>query len=131
MFEITVEKEFAAAHRLREYNGNCEKLHGHNWRVELTLCSERLNELGLAVDFRDARRTLAEALQMFDHQYLNDLEVFDKQNPSCELIAQHIYRTIRNRLSEDATMSHLAVSCVRVWESPGSSITYRESGQHV
>ncbi|MBN1879618.1 6-carboxytetrahydropterin synthase QueD [bacterium] len=129
MFEITVEKEFAAAHRLREYNGNCEKLHGHNWRVELTLRTDRLNELGLAVDFRDAKRLLSEMLALFDHQYLNDLQQFKSENPSCERIAQCIYDGIRNQLIDAPSLSHIRVSRVRVWESPGSSVTYREDNQ--
>jgi len=127
MFEITVEKDFAAAHRLREYDGNCEKLHGHNWRVELALCAECLNDLGLAVDFRKAKKLLQNALAIFDHSYLNDLEIFKEKNPSCELIAKNIYETIQAAIRDDPESNNLIVSYVRVWESSGSSVTYREN----
>lgn len=129
MFEITVEKDFAAAHRLVEYDGNCEKLHGHNWRVELTLQTETLNTLGLAVDFREARRMLRDALQKFDHAYLNELEIFRDINPSCELIAQNIFIDVKQQLENNPAGKQLSVSKVTVWESHGSSVTFRETVQ--
>ncbi|MGB3975820.1 MAG: 6-carboxytetrahydropterin synthase [bacterium] len=127
MFEITVEKEFAAAHRLVEYDGNCEKLHGHNWRVELTLKTKILNSLGLAIDFREARQMLQQALKPFDHTCLNDMEIFQDQNPSCELIAQNIFSAINQLIVDDPTKAHVSVSRVKVWESTGSSVTYWEA----
>ncbi len=127
MFEITVEKEFAAAHRLVEYDGNCEKLHGHNWRVELTLKMDSLNSLGLAIDFREAKQMLQIALKPFDHSCLNDLEMFRHKNPSCELIAQTIFNTIKQLVKDDPANAQLSVSRVKVWESTGSSVTYWES----
>jgi 6-pyruvoyltetrahydropterin/6-carboxytetrahydropterin synthase len=129
MFEITVEKDFAAAHRLVEYDGNCEKLHGHNWRVELTLKTETLNTLGLAVDFREARRMLKDALKQFDHAYLNELEMFRNSNPSCELIARNIFIHVKQQLEDDPAGTHVSVSKVTVWESNGSSVTFRETVQ--
>ena len=124
MFEITVEKDFAAAHRLREYDGNCEHLHGHNWKVEMTLGAHELNELGLAIDFRIAKKLLKDALDVFDHKYLNDLELFEKVNPSCELIAKAIFDHVAGALRRDKSLATVFVSKVQVWESRGSSVTY-------
>lgn len=126
MFEITVEKDFAAAHRLREYDGNCEQLHGHNWHVKLTIGATELDELGLAIDFRIAKKWLAQALSRFDHSYLNDLAQFKTQNPSCELIAKSIFDTVKEMISEQNRQATLCVTRVQVWESPGSSVTYSE-----
>ena len=127
MFEITVEKDFAAAHRLREYDGNCEHLHGHNWKVEMTLGAHELNELGLAIDFRIAKKLLKDALDVFDHKYLNDLELFEKVNPSCELIARAIFDHVTGALRNDDSLTAVFVSRVQVWESRGSSVTYSEN----
>ena len=126
MFEITVEKDFAAAHRLREYDGNCEHLHGHNWHVKLTIGDTELDDLGLAIDFRIAKKWLADALNRFDHSYLNDLELFKEMNPSCELIAKSIYETVRDMIKQQNRQVTLSVTRVQVWESPGSSVTYSE-----
>ncbi|MCD4653766.1 6-carboxytetrahydropterin synthase QueD [bacterium] len=130
MFEITVEKEFAAAHRLREYDGNCENLHGHNWHIELTIGATELNSLGLAVDFREVRAWLNNAIKSFDHAYLNELEAFRDINPSCEIIARIIFNRVKNTIKNNATESKLFVVSVRVWESPGSSVTYREISEN-
>lgn len=127
MFEITVESDFAAAHRLREYDGNCEQLHGHNWRVELTVAADSLDAIGLAVDFRQVRQWLSDALKQFDHKYLNELEMFRDRNPSCELIAQSIYEHVNKCIDAARSASRLSVAQVRVWESPGASVTYRRS----
>jgi len=127
MFEITVEKSFAAAHRLREYNGNCENLHGHNWHVELTIGTMQLDKIGLAIDFRQVKKWLNNAINLYDHSCLNELDEFNKQNPSCELIAQHIFRDVKKAIDQISEYSHLFVSDVRVWESPGSSVRYSET----
>jgi 6-pyruvoyltetrahydropterin/6-carboxytetrahydropterin synthase len=127
MYEITVEKDFAAAHRLMEYDGNCENLHGHNWRVALSIQTDRLDSLGLALDFRKAKRMLKDVLSCFDHAYLNDLELFENRNPSCEQIARHVFKSIKERLQKTPEMDHLDVSNVTVWESAGTSVTYHEN----
>jgi len=127
MFEITIENDFAAAHRLREYGGNCERLHGHNWHVALTVGASELNTVGLAVDFRTVRQWLSDVLKHFDHNYLNDLEEFADRNPSCERIAKSIFERVSKKIAETAPGSPVRVIKVRVWESPGSSVTYREN----
>ena len=106
MFELTVKGEFSAAHRLRGYEGACERLHGHNWKVEIRLASEVLNDQGLAIDFRLAKALLNEVLEGLDHRFLNDLEPFLE-----ELTA---------RLPGGVELTE-----VTAWETPGCAATYR------
>jgi len=120
MFELRVEGSFAAAHRLREYGGNCERLHGHNYVVEVRLAAQELNELGLAIDFRDLKSALGGVLDGLDHQYLNELEPFRSQNPSTERLAEYIHRSLAVGLPHGVRLTQ-----VTVWESPGCAATYR------
>ena len=121
MFQLQCEADFSAAHRLREYNGECEKLHGHNWRVRVTVESERVDHLGMVIDFRELKRLLGEVLEKMDHAYLNDLESFAEQNPTTENVAKLIYEKLSVRLSEKGAR----LAEVTAWESPGCSATYR------
>lgn len=120
VYELNLETEFAAAHRLREYDGDCENLHGHNWRVRLTLASERLTKLGMVVDFRDVKQILGDVLDEFDHAYLNDLDRFRETNPTTENIARCICEELQPRLPDG-----VRVAAVTAWESPRCSATYR------
>ena len=99
MFEITVEDSFAAGHALRNYRGKCENLHGHNYKVRITLVGERL-ENGLLFDFKDVKSVLGEIIDRLDHQYLNDLEPFREQNPSAENMAKYLYDEASARLRQ-------------------------------
>ena len=120
MFEISIGARFSAAHRLREYQGDCEKLHGHNWRVRLTVRAGRLNDLGMVMDFRDLKTALGRILDEFDHVYLNELERFAESNPTTENIARAICEDIIPQLPEGVRVKR--VTC---WETPGCSATYR------
>ena len=122
MYEVTVERTFSAAHNLRGYAGCCENLHGHNWRVEVAAATETLDELGLAVDFRALKQALEDVLAAFDHRYLNEIPPFDQVNPSCENLAQQIH----DRLAGQINDGRVRVAWVRVWESEGSCVTYKD-----
>ena len=119
MYELTVEDHFAAAHNLRGYEGDCEKLHGHNWRVQVQLAAQELDELGMVMDFRDARKALGDVLTRFDHSYLNDVEPFDSQNPTTENLSRHIAEELQKSLPE-----RVSVRRVRCWESDKCSSSY-------
>ena len=123
MYEVTVESSFAAAHRLREYDGNCERLHGHNWKVEVTLRGAELDPLGMLVDFRAAKAAIMEAIGELDHKYLNETAWFTAQNPTTENLAREIYRCVARTLAE---RPGVGVARVRVWESDACSATYAE-----
>lgn len=119
MYELRIESEFAAAHRLREYHGECENLHGHNWRVEVTLAGAQLDRLGMLMDFRDAKRALNAVMDGFDHKYLNDLGWFERQNPTTENLARVVHEELGRRMPQG-----VRVTSVTVWESPRCGATY-------
>jgi 6-pyruvoyltetrahydropterin/6-carboxytetrahydropterin synthase len=119
MYQVSVEQHFDAAHYLREYHGKCENLHGHRFKVVANITAEKLNELGLAYDFVELKRHLADILLKFDHTCINDIPPFDKINASSENIAATIYKKLKPKLSKEVTLSS-----IEVWESPQNCITY-------
>lgn len=100
MFEVRVEADFAAAHFLKDYNGKCENLHGHNYKVYAHVRGNKLNEGGMLLDFSKLKKTLRSVCKMLDHTNLNDLEYF-KQNPSAERIAMFISENIISELQKE------------------------------
>jgi len=122
MYELSVETNFSAAHQLRGYGGECERLHGHNWRVTLYVTTEGLNEIGLAIDFHELKRIAEEIVSTLDHSCLNEIFPFTEINPSAENIAKWIYDNLKKRLSG----SDVHPSMVTVWESETASATYLE-----
>ena len=122
MFELTVKSSFAAAHRLREYGGKCENIHGHNWLVEVTVAAESLNSIGLAIDFKDLKAATEQVLQQLDHKLLNDVEPFDSLNPSSENIARWIFEALKERLLKFP----VSLSRGSVWENRDCCATFGE-----
>lgn len=123
MYELTVAAEFEAAHRIVDYPGKCNRLHGHNWSVEVTVEGERLNALGMLVDFKELKREVNAVLEKLDHVYLNETEPFVEENPTAEHIARYVYVSLAAR---DAFAGEVKVHSVKVWESPKSAVTYHE-----
>lgn len=123
MYELIIISDFAAAHNLRQYEGECENLHGHNWKVEVTVESNALNKIGLAVDFRALKKILEGILKKLDHKYLNEIMPFDRENPSSENIARYIF----NHFKKGIKGKGIKVARVRVWESDNAAATYYES----
>jgi 6-pyruvoyltetrahydropterin/6-carboxytetrahydropterin synthase len=123
MYELMIETGFSSAHQLRGYKGKCEALHGHNWRVQVIVSSDRLNDIGLVIDFHELKLITNEAISPLDHSFLNDVFPFTEINPSSENIAKWIYDTIRKKMLE----KNCSVSSVTVWENDTSSATYYES----
>ena len=121
MYQITVEQHFDAAHALRGYQGKCENLHGHRFRVVARLRTSKLNDIGLAFDFRDLKAKLNEVLERFDHTHLNEVAPFNTINPSSENIAATIYAELQKKLPGVKLYS------IAVWESPDASAEYRPS----
>ena len=122
MYELMIEAQFSAAHQLRSYKGKCENLHGHNWRVQVTVSSENLNDIGIAIDFHELKELTGEVLKNLDHSFLNDVFPFTELNPSSENIAKWVYESLRKRISE----KEVSLSSVTVWESDSASATYFE-----
>ncbi|VBB07915.1 queuosine qued: queuosine biosynthesis protein qued [Lucifera butyrica] len=126
MFELTITTDFEAAHRIPEYPGKCQRLHGHNWKVEVAVSGEGLDHLGMLVDFRVLKQEVAKVIATLDHYYLNELAAFQTICPTAENIACHIYKKLVKSASLPAAVT---VSYVKVWESPYSAVSYREGGQ--
>ncbi len=122
MFELDVIREFSSAHCLKGYCGNCSEKHGHNWSVQVFIRSEKLDEIGIAVDFKALKRELDALLGELDHKDLNSIPPFDKLNPTSENIAMYIYK----RLSGKLNGTGVKVYRVRVGENASSGASYFE-----
>jgi len=121
MFEVSVEQTFAAAHALRNYRGKCENVHGHNYRVLVTIEGQTLDSTGLLVDFVEVKRLIHRVVDRLDHQFINDLAPFDTINPSAENLARYFYDEISAGLGD----SPVRVGAVKIWETDTASATYR------
>lgn len=122
VFEIYVKTHFSAAHRLCGYPGDCARIHGHNWIVEVYVKCRQLNEIGIGIDFRDIKQAVGGALSEMDHSDLNDLPAFKEINPSSENIARYLYQ----KLSKVVNTARVRVSKVKVCETPGAGAFYWE-----
>jgi 6-pyruvoyltetrahydropterin/6-carboxytetrahydropterin synthase len=123
MFQLGVHAEFAAAHALRDYDGPCERLHGHNYEVEVTIAGDALDERGLLLDFADLKKHLNAILGALDHQCLNELPDFADVSPTSEVLARHIF----TRLRPDIEALGLRLVSATVWETARAWATYSES----
>ena len=123
MYNLSVKTSFDAAHFLRGYTGKCANLHGHRWTVEIEIEGKTLNEIGILVDFKDIKKALKrETEDYFDHFLMNELEPFDKMNPTAENLARHFYYSIL----PDMKSAGVELNRVTVWESPDAGATYWE-----
>ncbi|MGH9718674.1 MAG: 6-carboxytetrahydropterin synthase QueD [Bryobacteraceae bacterium] len=120
MFEVSVEETFAAGHALRGYKGKCENVHGHNYRVQITLEGPELDPIGLLVDFVDVKKRIRGVIEYLDHRFINDLAPFDVLNPSAENLAKYFYERIGATLD-----ARVRIAQVKIWETDVTSATYR------
>ena len=120
MYEVTIIKSFSAAHLLAEIGGKCEELHGHNFKVEVTVAAKQLNSQGLLIDFRFLKKVLGEILDDIDHKHLNSLTSFSGINPSAENIAKYICEKMEVKVK----MAEVNVVRIKIWESENASVTY-------
>jgi len=120
-YSIIVESYFSAAHRLKEYQGKCENLHGHNWKVQASISRKSLDKIGMVCDFTDAKRILSDILSQLDHQELGRLSAFKKKNPTSENIAEFIFNNFKKKIK-----APLKMESVSVWETPTSCATFSE-----
>lgn len=120
MFEVSVTQEFAAAHQLPDYQGQCSNIHGHTWKVEVIVASNCLNASGMVMDFRDLKAALLGILDRYDHRFINEIPPFDQLSPTAENMALQIYRELKN------TYPDYNLKKVKVWESKSSCATYWE-----
>ena len=120
MYEVKIVTQFAAAHRLENFNGKCESLHGHNWKVEVFLAGPTLDGTGLLLDFGVVKARTREVVEEIDHKYLNELAAFQDRNPSSENLAHYLFE----RLGAIFTRDGVKIKRVNVWESDTSCASY-------
>jgi 6-pyruvoyltetrahydropterin/6-carboxytetrahydropterin synthase len=121
-YTLKVVSDFAAAHSLRNYPGDCSRLHGHNWRLEVEVQASKLDELGMAIDFKTVKQLTKKVSDELDHGFLNEIPPFDTINPTAENIAAYIYR----RLGEEINEPRVRVHAVTVWETERACVRYTE-----
>lgn len=120
MYHLSIVTSFAAAHNLLHYQGDCENLHGHNWKVEVTVSADSLDKSGLGIDFKILKKYTREVMNYLDHKYLNDLEAFKDISPSSEQIARFIFEQLEKSLQE----YDVIIQKVTVWESDNAYAAY-------
>jgi len=123
MYEVKIQAEFSAAHSLKEVGGKCESLHGHNFKVEVAVESEHLDDQGMVIDFRFLKEKTRNLLDGLDHKYLNELPLFHRRNASSENIAAYLFAEISRLIDQGPRR----VSWVAVWESDASRALFRRS----
>jgi len=121
MFEVYKEAEFSAAHFLRDYEGKCESLHGHNWKVRLLIKALQLDSIGMVMDFEEIKGVLENILTKLDHHNLNEIPPFDRINPTSENVARYIFEEASQLINTENTR----VSSVQVWEKQASCAIYK------
>src|SRR5215470_1311512 len=125
MYEVTVERSFAAGHFLRNYKGKCENPHGHNYKVRVTLQGRELDSAGLLLDFKLLKDVMKPTIAYLDHQMINELKPFDVRNPSAENLAKYFYDETNARL-KTITNGRVSVKDVTIWETDVTTATYSE-----
>uniref|UniRef100_A0A7C4P0S8 6-carboxy-5,6,7,8-tetrahydropterin synthase n=1 Tax=Thermodesulfobacterium geofontis TaxID=1295609 RepID=A0A7C4P0S8_9BACT len=123
MFKLKVQDYFSSAHYLKDYKGPCEKIHGHNWKVELVVEGSKLNNLDILIDFSILKKILKEVLSELDHKLLNELPYFENINPSSERLAEYIFKKVKEKLS---SYPNVKVKEVTVFETEKAGATYYE-----
>ena len=120
MYRLTIQTSFAAAHNLLQYQGDCENLHGHNWKVDVTVAARELDKSGLGIDFKILKAETRRLLETLDHKYLNDLPMFKGLSPSSENIARYLFEELGGKLNT----GNVTVTMVNVWESDFACASY-------
>lgn len=120
MYEAKVAVYFSSAHYLKEYPGNCARIHGHNWRVIAAVRAEKLDELGFVIDFRELKKHLKEITDELDHSLINDHPHFKELNPSSENIAAWIFERLKAKIDNERCKLYY----IEVAETRDSSIRY-------
>ncbi|WP_018175385.1 MULTISPECIES: 6-carboxytetrahydropterin synthase QueD [unclassified Thioalkalivibrio] len=123
-YTLRVLTDFASAHTLRDYPGQCANMHGHNWKVEAEVQAETLDDAGMAVDFKVVKTAAREIAGQLDHRYLNDVPPFDTVNPTAEHIARWFFRQMAERLNRPGLRMH----ALTLWETDRACVRYSEDG---
>lgn len=121
-YTLKVVTDFAAAHSLRDYPGDCCRLHGHNWKLEVEVSSASLDELGMVIDFKQIKQAARRVAGELDHRYLNEVPPFDRLNPTAENMAAHLFAGLADQLNDE----RIRVTAVTLWETERACVRYTE-----
>jgi 6-pyruvoyltetrahydropterin/6-carboxytetrahydropterin synthase len=121
-YSLKIVTDFASAHTLRDYPGQCSRMHGHNWKVEAEVEATHLDEVGMGVDFKVIKQNTREITDRLDHHYLNEIPPFDQINPTAEHIAAYLYRELSDKINAD----HIQVKAITLWETERACVRYSE-----
>ena len=121
MYILSIETMISAAHRLREYDGNCVRIHGHNWKIRVEVKTDTLNDVGMGIDFKDLTDLAWRVVGRFDHQEINRIPPFDKMNPTAENMARYFYLEIGRLLPR-----HIQMHKISLWETDKYKVEYFE-----
>jgi 6-pyruvoyltetrahydropterin/6-carboxytetrahydropterin synthase len=119
-YTLKIVTDFASAHTLRDYPGACSRMHGHNWKVEAEVTATQLDEVGMAIDFKDIKQATRDIAARLDHRYLNDIAPFTEKNPTAENIAAYFY----TKLSQALNTEQVQVSSITLWETERACVRY-------
>jgi len=121
-YTLKVVSDFASAHTLRDYPGACSRMHGHNWKVEAEVVASKLDQVGMAIDFKQIKASVKELTDTLDHRYLNEIKPFDSINPTAENIAAWLYKGLSDKLNNE----YIQVSALTLWETERACVRYTE-----
>jgi 6-pyruvoyltetrahydropterin/6-carboxytetrahydropterin synthase len=121
MYTLSVDKAISTAHQLRDYDGPCARVHGHNWKVRLEVQSKEVDEKGIAIDFTEMDKKLWEVIGPFDHQLINSVPPFDKLNPTAENLVKFIFNQLKDKFA-----GHITVKKVSIWETEEYMVSFEE-----
>ncbi len=121
MFRLSTTKMISSAHVLRNYDGPCGRLHGHNWHIKMDVLAGEVDDTGLAIDFKEMDDLLWEVIAPYDHAHFNDFPPFDTINPSAENIAREVFRQLKQKLP-----AHIRLEKITVWETENYLVEYFE-----
>lgn len=122
MFLVKVITDFSAAHALRGYQGDCARVHGHNWTVEVEISIKALNDIGISIDFKDIKAEVKDIIASLDHQFINEIKPFDDINPTAENLAYYFFNELKTKINN----TNAQISKVVIWENPRSCVCYYE-----
>jgi 6-pyruvoyltetrahydropterin/6-carboxytetrahydropterin synthase len=125
IYTLKILTDFASAHTLRGYPGECRRMHGHNWKLEVEITAQALDQHGMAIDFKVIKRSTRELCAQLDHRYLNDIPPFDRINPTAENLATFFYHGLREKLNDE----RVQVSAITLWETERACVRYTEDEQ--
>ena len=122
MYDVTVKTGFAAAHQLRLYDGKYENLHGHNWTAQVSVEADKLDPIGVCIDFVKLKVMVEKNLSELDYHNINEVPPFDEQNPSAENIARWLFLKLKVEVNTNLTR----VKRVEIFEMEGCGASYFE-----